>query len=56
VVPLSEIQAEYVVDPIKDLVPICPNCHAMLHRTIPALSVGDLKAVLKEMSAKVPFA
>ncbi|WP_442871566.1 hypothetical protein [Aminipila sp.] len=28
---LSEIGTEYVVDPIKDLVPICPNCHMALH-------------------------
>ena len=31
IVPLSEIGKEYVVDPIKDLVPICPNCHTALH-------------------------
>ena len=23
---------EYELDPINDLVPVCPNCHAMLHR------------------------
>ena len=32
IVPLSSIGAEYNVDPIKDLIPVCPNCHAMLHR------------------------
>ncbi|MBN3555707.1 HNH endonuclease [Fictibacillus nanhaiensis] len=30
--PLHEIQQGYIVDPVKDLIPICPNCHAMLHR------------------------
>ena len=30
--PLSEIGEEYTVDPIKDLRPVCPNCHAMIHR------------------------
>lgn len=30
--PLSEIAEEYDVDPVKDLRPICPNCHAMIHR------------------------
>lgn len=29
--PLSEIKAEYVVDPVKDLKPVCPNCHAFIH-------------------------
>jgi predicted HNH restriction endonuclease len=30
-VPLSEISAKYEVDPIKDLRPVCPNCHAVIH-------------------------
>ena len=32
IVPISMIGKEYKIDPIKDLVPVCPNCHAMLHR------------------------
>ncbi|WP_444659086.1 hypothetical protein ACRQV7_00760 [Caproiciproducens sp. R2] len=34
---------EYIVDPIEDLEPVCPNCHAMLHRTAPPLSIEELK-------------
>lgn len=30
--PLHEIQNDYTVNPKKDLIPVCPNCHAMLHR------------------------
>ena len=30
--PLHEIKQGYTVDPIKDLIPVCPNCHSMLHR------------------------
>ena len=29
--PISEIGENYVVDPKRDLVPVCPNCHMMLH-------------------------
>ena len=29
---LSSTGGEYQVDPINDLLPVCPNCHAMLHR------------------------
>ena len=43
IVPLSEIKKEYQLDPIKDLVPVCPNCHAIIHRTQPALTVKQLK-------------
>jgi hypothetical protein len=31
IVPISEIGEDYVVDPVKDLVPVCPNCHTALH-------------------------
>lgn len=43
VVPLSEIRKEYVLDPIKDLIPVCPNCHAIIHRAQPSLTVKQLK-------------
>ncbi len=41
--PLAEIRAEYEIDPIMDLRPICPNCHAMIHRSAEALTIEDLK-------------
>ena len=34
IVPISEIGEGYIVDPIKDLIPLCPNCHAMTHYDI----------------------
>ncbi len=46
-VPLSDIKAEYVVDPIRDLRPICPNCHAVLHRKNPPHSIDDLKKAIQ---------
>lgn len=45
--PLSEIQKEYKVNPIKDLRPVCPNCHAMLHRKIPAYSIEEIQNIIK---------
>ncbi|WP_281863993.1 HNH endonuclease [Planomicrobium okeanokoites] len=43
--PLHEIGEQYLVDYEKDLVPVCPNCHAMLHRKIEGrhLSIEELK-------------
>ncbi len=29
--PLAEIGEKYTVDPIADLRPVCPNCHAIIH-------------------------
>lgn len=46
IVPLAEIGDTYEVDPITDLIPVCPNCHAMIHRKSDFLSINDLKSVL----------
>jgi 5-methylcytosine-specific restriction protein A len=40
---LSEIGQEYEVNPIDDLRPVCPNCHAMLHQRSPPLTIEELK-------------
>lgn len=42
-VPLSAIKENYHLDPINDLIPVCPNCHAMLHRQNPPLTPEELK-------------
>lgn len=44
---LNQIGEEYVVDPIKDLRPVCPNCHAMLHKRKPAYSLEELKEKIR---------
>lgn len=43
---LSEIGEEYQVDPILDLRPVCPNCHAMIHRRSPPYDIEELRALL----------
>jgi len=43
---LSDIAKEYEVDPVADLVPVCPNCHAMLHKKRPPFSISELKTML----------
>jgi 5-methylcytosine-specific restriction protein A len=45
-VQLAEIRSTYVVDPVNDLKPVCPNCHAMLHRRTPPYSIDELRALL----------
>lgn len=47
IMPLSQIREVHVVDPIRDLVPVCPNCHAMLHiRKGKPLSINELQQIL----------
>jgi len=33
---------------IADLVPVCSNCHRMLHRRCPPLEIGELKKIMAE--------
>jgi len=44
---LSAIGEEYVVDPINDLLPICPNCHLIAHSRTPAYKPKEIKEMLK---------
>lgn len=50
--PLSEIKEDYCVNPEEDLRPICPNCHAMIHRKTPALKIEELKHIVQENCVK----
>ena len=43
-VPLSQVGQDYEVDPSSDLVPVCPNCHAMLHSESPPLDIKELRS------------
>lgn len=42
-IPISSIGEDYVIDPVHDLVPVCPNCHNMLHKEDPPLTPEKLK-------------
>jgi hypothetical protein len=47
-VEISTIKKEYKVNPVTDLRPVCPNCHAMLHRKKPAYSIEQLIDIISE--------
>jgi hypothetical protein len=44
--PLGEIGKEYATDPINDLIPVCPNCHAMIHGKRPARDIEEIRRTL----------
>jgi 5-methylcytosine-specific restriction protein A len=46
IVPIAAIGHGYDVDPVRDLVPVCPTCHAVMHLQSPPLSVAEIKAKL----------
>lgn len=43
---LAEIGKEYEVDPVRDLVPVCANCHSAIHLKNPPYRPDELKAIL----------
>jgi len=45
--PLSHIGEEYEVDPVRDLVPVCPNCHEFLHGSDPPLHPDEARSRLR---------
>ncbi|MGI9526109.1 MAG: HNH endonuclease [Weeksellaceae bacterium] len=48
IVPISEIGEEYIINAEKDLIPVCPNCHAMIHRNKNrVLTVNELKEIIR---------
>lgn len=46
-IPLHEIKGEYQVDPVKDLRPVCPNCHAVIHHGNETSSIAQVKQFLE---------
>ena len=43
---LSNSEGEREVDIESDLIPVCPNCHAMIHRQTPPFSVNEMRTLL----------
>lgn len=46
-IEIASIGHEYSINPLEDLIPVCPNCHSMLHKRNPAYSINELKEMIK---------
>ena len=49
--PLATIGRYYQLDPVQDLRPVCPNCHSVIHRHEPPLSISELQKLFLPKSA-----
>lgn len=49
--PLSEVSEEYEVDPERDLMPVCPNCHAIVHLGGKTRSFEEVRELMKSAEA-----
>ena len=45
--PVSQLGPDYHVDPARELVPLCPNCHAVAHRREPPFSIDEIRQMLR---------
>ena len=56
VIPLAAIRENYEVNPVEDLLPVCPNCHMVLHRINKnkqrELTAEELKIRIEQIRSK----
>ncbi len=47
--PLNAIRTEYELDPVRDLRPVCPNCHSVIHLRQPQFEIDEPRALMASM-------
>lgn len=52
-IPVSAMGNGYLVDPIRDLVPLCSNCHSAAHRRNPPYEPSEIRQLLG-LPSKMP--
>ena len=48
--PVSQAGGEYVVDPVRDLIPVCANCHAVIHLGGQCRTVEEVRSLIRDAS------
>ena len=48
ITPLSTLDEPTRIDPTRDLIPLCPNCHAAVHLTAPPIHPDKLKQLIEQ--------
>lgn len=44
---LADINNQYLVDPIRDLRPVCPTCHAVIHSRTPPFTIEEVAGMIE---------
>ncbi|NQY26694.1 MAG: HNH endonuclease [Piscirickettsiaceae bacterium] len=52
IIPLHTIEESYKIDYANDLIPVCPSCHAMLHKKLNGkyYSIEELRKTIYKQS------
>ena len=48
-VPLSLLPSNYLIDPKNDLIPLCSNCHSLVHRRTPPFSPEEVRGMITHL-------
>lgn len=48
--PVSSLVGGSATNPVRDLRPVCPNCHAVIHSIRPPRSIDEVKAMVRKVS------
>ena len=51
-IPLSNEYGNRMTDPMRDLVTVCPNCHAVIHSRVPEFSIDEVRQMLADQSRR----
>lgn len=46
--PIHLFDESHIVDPVDDLIPLCPNCHSMIHKLKDVGDLDTLKKIIQE--------
>ena len=49
--PLARAGKSKVVDPVRDLRPVCPNCHAVIHSTRPQRTIEQVRMMIRNCAS-----
>jgi len=47
---VSYTNKEHNIDPIKELIPLCPNCHTVVHSRKEIFSIAEMKEIIKNQN------
>ena len=52
IIPLHSIKPDYMANVETDLIPVCPNCHAILHKSVEGkfLNAKELRKIINNYS------
>jgi 5-methylcytosine-specific restriction protein A len=50
---VATVGKTYEVDPLKDLRPVCPNCHSIIHRQKTPLTIEEVKLLINENESSI---